>query len=210
MQIEYNSSMKKIAVVGYKGKMGSPIFLALMENFEVVGIGRNDDLGNIDNLDLVIDVASGTSSLCSAEYCLKKRIPLIIGATGQTSEENRRIEEISKFIKIIKKSNFSVGFELLKDFIDRVLIEKPENISIIEKHHIHKKDSPSGTALELKNYIEKKFLKKVHIYSIREGDIKGEHVIILKLKNEEIVIKHNVFSRDAFVDGVIKDVMNLI
>ena len=202
--------MKKIAVVGYKGKMGSPIFLALKENFEVVGIGRNDDLGNIDNLDLVIDVASGTSSLCSAEYCLKKRIPLIIGATGQTSEENRRIDEISKFIKIIKKSNFSVGFELLKDFIDRILIEKPENISIIEKHHINKKDSPSGTALELKNHIEKKFLKNVHIYSIREGDIKGEHVIILKLKNEEIVIKHNVFSRDAFVDGIVKDVMNLI
>lgn len=202
--------MKKIAVVGYKGKMGEPIFLALQENFEVVGIGRKDSLASYDNLDLVIDVASGESSVQSAEYCLEKNIPIIIGSTGQTDKENTRLDEIADSIKLIRKSNFSIGFEILKSFIDEVLKYSPESISIIEKHHIHKKDAPSGTALELKKYIESRVSSIVHIYSIREGEIKGEHAIIVKLKDEEITLRHNVFSRNAFVDGLVNEAKNLL
>ena len=76
--------MKKIAIVGYKGKMGYPIFLSLQKKFDVVGIGRGDSLEAYDDIDLVIDVASGSSSVVSAEYCFKKKIPIIIASTGQT------------------------------------------------------------------------------------------------------------------------------
>ena len=202
--------MKKIAVVGYKGKMGKPIFLALEENYDVVGVGREQCLEDYSNLDLVIDVASGESSVKSAEYCLECNIPIIIGSTGQTEQEEARLKEISKSIKVVKNSNFSIGFEVLLNMIDSCLNQDPIQIEIIEKHHIHKKDSPSGTAIELKKYIERKSEKKVEIHSIREGDEKGEHVIKFGLKNEEITIKHNVFSRQAFVEGCVKEVEKIL
>ena len=202
--------MKKIAVVGYKGKMGRPIFLALGEKFDLVGVGRENCLDEFNDLDLVIDVASGASSLLSAEYCLKHNIPIIIGSTGQSLEENERIEKIAQQIKVIKKSNFSIGFEMFESMIDNILKYNPETIEIIEKHHVNKKDSPSGTALELKRDIQEKCNKEVKITSIREGDEKGEHIIKFKFKNEEISIKHNVLSRQAFVIGVINVAKSLL
>lgn len=201
--------MKKIAVVGYKGKMGRPIFLALEEKFDVVGVGRFDCLEAYENIDLVIDVASGSSSVVSAEYCLKHNIPIIIGSTGQSFEENEKLDKIAQKIKMIRQSNFSIGFDMLVKMIDEVLKYNPESIEIIEKHHINKKDSPSGTALELKKMIEEKYNKIVNISSVREGDEKGEHEIKFKFKNEEISLKHNVFSRQAFVDGIINSVDKL-
>lgn len=202
--------MKKIAVVGYKGKMGEPIFLALKGNYDVVGIGRADSLDQFDDLDLVIDFASGESSVKSAEYCLKRNIPIIIGATGQTEQEESRLKEISKSIKVVKKSNFSIGFEMLLKVIDSCLKSDPVQIEIFEKHHINKKDSPSGTAIELKKYIENKCERCVEIHSIREGDEKGEHIILFKYIDESISIKHNVFLRQAFVEGCVKEVENLL
>ena len=202
--------MKKIAVVGYKGKMGRPIFLTLGEKFDLVGVGREDSLDEFNDLDLVIDVASGTSSVVSAEYCLRHNIPIIIGSTGQSLEENEKLNEIAQQIKVIKKSNFSIGFEMLESMIDNVLKYNPESVEIVEKHHVNKKDSPSGTALELKRIIEEKCNKEVKISSIREGDEKGEHIIKFKFKNEEISIKHNVFSRQAFVNGVINIAKSLL
>jgi 4-hydroxy-tetrahydrodipicolinate reductase len=202
--------MKKIAVVGYKGKMGEPIFLALMKNFNVVGIGRWDSLENCCDLNLVIDLASGESSVKSAEYCLKRNIPIIIGATGQTEQEESRLKEISKSIKVVKKSNFSIGFEMLLNVIDSCLKCDPVLIEIFEKHHINKKDSPSGTAIELKKYMESKCEKQINIHSIREGDEKGEHLIRFMFKQEILEIKHNVLSRQAFVEGCVKEVENLL
>ena len=202
--------MKKIAVVGYKGKMGRPIFLALKEKFDVIGIGREDKLSVCNGLDLVIDVASGESSVNSAEFCLKHHIPIIIGSTGQSEEENKRLKDISHKIVMIRKSNFSTGFEILEKMIDEVLKYNLESIEIVEKHHVNKKDAPSGTAIELKKYIEKKYCVQVKIYSIREGDEMGEHAIKFRLKKEEITIKHNVLSRQTFVDGVVKIAENLL
>ena len=201
--------MKKIAVVGYKGKMGQPIFLSLSKKYNVVGIGRDDKLEEIAGLDLVVDVASHESSVVSAEYCLKNRIPIIIGSTGQTDEENVRIEEISRSIMVIRKSNFSQGIQAVIDVMGCILKLNPQKVEIIEKHHIKKKDSPSGTALLLKDHIERLYCGLIDIQSIREGDEMGEHVIKFIFDDEEISIKHKVLSRMAFVRGLVKDVENI-
>ena len=132
--------------------MGKLIFESLEKEYVVFGVGREDCLDNFD-VDLVIDFASHESSVVSAEYCLKKNIPFIVGSTGQTKEENERLNEISKHIKVVRKANFSKGFEILKSFIDSVLKISPNGFEIIEKHHKYKKDAPSGTALELEKYI---------------------------------------------------------
>ncbi len=202
--------MKRIAVVGYKGKMGQPIFLALQKKFNVVGIGRNDNLDRYENLDLVIDVASHDSSVNSAEYCFKNNIPVIIGATGQTAIENERIEEISRHITVIKKANFAIGIEVVKIFINVLLKLNPLTVKITEKHHEGKKDAPSGTALMIREYIINKFDGDVEIQSVREGDLMGEHLIRFYFQDEIIELKHEVLSRMVFVNGVLKEVEKLL
>ncbi len=202
--------MKKIAVVGFKGKMGSLICEAIQNKYLIAKVGRDNSLNDFCDIDLVVDVASHESSLFSAEFCLKNNIPLVIGTTGQTKEENQRIEEIAKQITIVKKANFSNGIEVLKSFVTNILNFQPESIEIIEKHHIHKKDSPSGTALELKDFIEKSLNRNVNITSLREGEEMGEHKILVKFGDEALEIKHNVYSRDAFVRGVVQEVSNLL
>ena len=201
--------MKKIAIVGFKGKMGALIYQALEKKYDIIGIDKENNLKDYKDIGLVIDFSSGSNSVVSAEYCLEYKIPIIIGATGQTIEENNKIDIISKQITVIKKSNFSVGFELLKKFVDFVIQLKPNYFEIIEKHHLHKKDKPSGTALSLKDYITENFHGQVLITSIREGTEMGEHKIVAHIKDETISIQHNVISREAFVCGVVKDVEKL-
>ena len=201
--------MEKIAVVGFNGRMGRLICKALQKDYTVLGVGKDNKLDDFKNIDLVVDFATHESSLKSAEFCLKRKIPLIIGSTGQTEVENKRIDEISKEIKIIKKANFSRGIDVLKGVIDSVIMLNPLKIEIIEKHHINKKDKPSGTALELKKYVEKGYNGEVEIDSIREGDEMGEHIIVAHLEDEVISIKHNVFSRECFVKGVVEEIKKI-
>lgn len=201
--------MRKIAIVGYGGKMGSLLVKALEKNYELALVGRNDSLDNFDNVSLVVDFASHESSVKSAEFALTKQIPIIIGSTGQTEEENNRLDEISKHIKVVRRANFSRGIEVLKNFIDETITLGVRSFTIIEKHHIHKRDSPSGTALELKSYTQDSFSGKVEIFAIREGEEMGEHKIIADFGNEKLTITHNVFSRDAFIQGVISEIIKL-
>ncbi len=201
--------MKKIAVVGYKGKMGSLIYLALQNEFIVFGVDRENCLENFD-VDIVVDFASHESSVVSARFCLKNRIPLIIGSTGQTDDESKEIYEISKYIKILKLANFAKGIDILKNFIENVLMLNPDRFEIIEKHHKNKKDAPSGTAKELKNFISDRFSGEVKITSIREGEEMGEHTIIAYCGDEKLKITHNVYSRNVFVFGVVKGVKSLL
>lgn len=208
--LEYNEIMEKIAIVGYRGKMGRLITDALKDDYLCVGVGRNDNLEDFQDVDLVIDFASHESSVKSAEFCLLRKIPIIIGSTGQTEAENNRIEEISKKIKVARHANFSRGIEILKAFVDGAVTLSPEKFEIVEKHHIHKKDKPSGTAIELQAYIARRFGGEIEIKSIREGEEMGEHEIIAYLSDENLSIKHNVYSRKVFVLGVEKAVKELL
>lgn len=202
--------MEKIAVVGFKGKMGSAVAKELKKEFEVVGIGRGNNLEDFEGVNLVVDFGSHESSLESARYCEKKNIPLVIGSTGQTKEELDKIEKHAQKIKIVRKANFSQGIEMMKCFIQNILKLAPSKIEIIEKHHIHKKDKPSGTALELADYIFSQSGKRVEIKSVRKGEEMGEHEIIAWFGNEKLSIKHNVYSREAFVKGAVDEIKKIL
>lgn len=202
--------MKRIAIVGFKGKMGSLIRKVLQDEYLLCLVGKEDSLENFFDVDLVIDFGSHESSVKSAEFALAKNIPVIIGSTGQTQEEIKKLNEISKKIRVIRKANFSSGIDVLKKFIDEMITLGAKSFKIIEKHHIHKRDSPSGTALELKEYIAEKFSGKVEISSIREGEEMGEHKIIADFGSETLMITHNINSREAFVKGIVREINKLI
>lgn len=151
---------------------------------------------------------------------IKQPKPLVSGTTGHNNQ--KLLSELAKKVPIIWSANMSLGINFILQFI-RKHISSPEdedfNYSIIEAHHRNKLDTPSGTAIMLKEVIEeaestslsasslqtKKGLKKeVRITSIREGDIFGSHAIIIANSNEIIEIKHEALNRRLFAAGAIK------
>ncbi len=194
--------MIKIAVVGAKGKMGSVVCKKLETDYDILKIDIGDCLENYDDIDLVVDFATHESSVCSAEFCEKRKIPLVIGSTGQTKLENEKIKKSSEKIAIIKSGNFSKGVAILKELVLTVLKEQVDDVIIFEKHHKEKKDSPSGTALELASLFDDKNCN-LQILAERGGKEIGTHEIDFYFGNEKITLSHQAFSREAFADGVL-------
>ena len=192
----------KIAVVGANGKMGKIICEKLNAEFDVLKITRECKLDKQD-VCLVVDFASAETSVESAAWCAKHKVPLIVGSTGQTNSQKNEILKASEKTPILIAGNFSVGILLLKKLLKTVDFELVEDIVIFEKHHKNKKDKPSGTALELESLIKSKTGCFVDVLTERGGKEIGTHKIDLYLKNELISIKHQAFSRECFADGVL-------
>lgn len=194
----------KIAVIGYKGKMGSAVFNALKKEYEVIGIGKGDSFD--DSVSTVVDFASAESSVKISKKCAQKNIPLVIGSTGQTEEQLDEIKEASTFVPILMAGNFSMGVSCLKNALDALIIKDAQDIVVFEKHHREKKDAPSGTAKEIAHFIEQNFNKAVGVIFERGGKELGTHVVDIYYENEVVSLSHTVFSREAFVQGVKKAV----
>ncbi len=191
----------KIAIVGYKGKMGSCVFGKLNSKFTLVGIDRENKLTG-DSVSLVIDFADAESSVASCDWCKNNKVPLIIGSTGQTPEQNEKIREASKIIPIFKAGNFSVGIMALKNALSSLINSSTQDIVVFEKHHKNKKDAPSGTAKEIAEIIWDNFNITPSVIFERGGIEVGTHSVDIYYKNEVLSISHRAFSREAFADGV--------
>lgn len=198
----------KISLCGHKGKLGSLIKNDLKDKLYFFNPIDRDI--KVDPLtDVIIDVSSNTGTLNLINYLNKNDInkPLIIGTTGLSSRtlDMLRIYSIKSPVAII--SNFSEGINKMKKIIDDFNSLNDEwKFSMIEKHHINKKDSPSGTAktlIELMN-------RKCQIESVREGDIIGYHEIKIESDTETIMLSHNAKSREIFAKGCIKFIPEFI
>lgn len=189
----------KILLIG-KGRM-SIEFKKLYSNEIVDNFSSKEEFIDYDNLDGAIDFSYPELSISSANYCLKHHIPLVIGTTNLTDKQLQIIKDISKKIPICLDSNFSLGILKLKKCIDSLSSCQFDKIIIREYHHVDKKDSPSGTALSLKKYLNKLFLNSIEIMSFREGNICGMHSIEFINKGESIILTHDAKSRSIFASG---------
>ena len=192
----------KIMIVGHKGKMGSVVFeLAKNKGFDVFGVDKGDDL--IDKVDLVVDFSIPENTLKVAKWCVENKIPLVVGTTGHDEKQQKMLQEFSKEIPILKAGNFSIGMALLRKILRGDISKHFKEVVIYEKHHRNKKDSPSGTAVELKILIENNWNGRVEVLAERGGKEVGEHVINCYLENEVLSFSHKAFSRECFADGVL-------
>jgi len=235
--------MKKInlAISGCLGRMGQQLIKSSKsnKNFKIVTLTENKIINkkiaglklslNTDqafkNTDVIIDftVPNCTLDILKIASKLKKRV--VIGTTGFTPKEDGLIKRFSKKIPILKAGNMSLGVNLLMyltEIASKSLNE--EYLSkVLEVHHKHKKDYPSGTALmlgkgiadgqnkKLYNLIGKKFLnkksfpygKKINFNSIRRGEIIGEHEVTFSSGKEIIKLNHEAFDRALYSDGAL-------
>ncbi len=245
--------MLNIAVTGAAGRMGRNLIQACSENAncqlgaaiehegssllgsdagELAGVGRLDvtlvsQLSDVaDKFHTLIDFTRPDVTLKNIETCVSLGKNIIIGTTGFSDEEKQQIEQAAKSIAIVFAPNMSVGVNLcfkLLDIASRVLGDDVD-IEVVEAHHRHKIDAPSGTALRMGEVIADALgrnLDECAVYgregvtgerdrntigfeTIRAGDIVGDHTVMFAGIGERVEITHKASSRMTFANGAIR------
>lgn len=231
--------MIKVIMSGCNGKMGQTISGIVAEDEEtqiVAGFDIQDnkdngypvftDMGKCDvEADVVIDFSSSKATDVLLEYCVERKIPLVLCTTGLSEEQLEKVKSASEKIPVLKSANMSLGIntimKLLKEAA-KVLAPAGYDIEILERHHNQKVDAPSGTALaladtinsELDNEYEYKFdrtgdrikrpKKEIGISAVRGGTIVGDHEVIFAGIDEVIEISHHAYSKAVFGKGAVQ------
>ena len=219
----------KIALIGY-GKMGKAIEeIAIQaghiitEKFDLDGFESSD----IANADVAIEFTRAEAVKNNIIKCFDANVPVIVGTTGWYEHFDEICKIATKQNKtLFYSTNYSLGvnifFEMNK-FLAKMMNEN--NLyepTITESHHIHKLDSPSGTAITLAEGIISNFNRKkqwvntinsnikstnefdLNIHSIREDEVPGTHTVIYKSKIDNIIITHQAHNRLGFATGAVK------
>ncbi|MCC7203141.1 MAG: 4-hydroxy-tetrahydrodipicolinate reductase [Nitrospirae bacterium] len=220
-----------IDVVGAVEQEGHPLFGK--DAGEVAGIGPMKvrivyDLENIvDRGDVVIDFTNPAAALANMAKVAATGKAWVIGSTGFTKDEEENLRKLaSGKTPCVFSPNMSVGvnivFRLIQD-VAKVLGDEYD-VEIVEAHHRHKKDAPSGTAMKMANIIASslgrdlsavgKFSrhgitgerdkKEIGVQSIRAGDIVGDHTVMFCGTGERIEITHKAQNRDNFANGAVR------
>lgn len=245
--------MLNIAVTGAAGRMGRALIQAChqaeacrlaaalehpgnsllgSDAGELAGLGKlgialvDDPVAVIDNFDTLIDFTRPEVTLANLEHCVANGKNIVIGTTGFTDEQKHTIAEAGKNIGIVFAPNMSVGVNLcfkLLELAARVM-GNDVDIEIIEAHHRHKVDAPSGTAVRMGEVVADTLgrdLKQCAVYgregitgerergtigfeTIRAGDIVGEHTVMFADIGERVEITHKASSRMTFANGAVR------
>lgn len=216
--------MINIAVIGCCGKMGKRIIAlsqknkklrltAALENEGHPELGNmigqvkiSGDLNCIKAADVVIDFTPVADKRALLDAVVRFKKYLVIGTTGLKPAQVRIIEKAAADAPILYSPNLSVGVNLLFNLIREAASKlKNYNIRIKEAHHVHKKDSPSGTAKKMAEIITQQTKKEVtDIQAIREGEIIGDHEVTFESELDTLVLSHSAKTRDIFAQGALE------
>jgi 4-hydroxy-tetrahydrodipicolinate reductase len=242
----------KIVIAGASGRMGHALLQGIFEDshLELFGavdragsasIGRDagemfgkntgvyvsDDANEtLQGADVLIDFTRPEASLDYLEICQRYKVKHVIGTTGFTVEQKAKIEAASKNIAIVFAPNMSVGVTLLINLVEQAAktLNDGYDIEVVEMHHRHKVDAPSGTALRLGEAAAKGLgceLKDCAIYAregvtgerepgkigfatMRGGDVVGDHTVVFAGTGERVEITHKASSRATFAQGALR------
>jgi 4-hydroxy-tetrahydrodipicolinate reductase len=216
--------MIKLGIAGVCGKMGRRIFeLASHDrDFEITFalekkgtpmIGR--ELGKLkisstsDGLflvDVFVDFTTPEATEVNLDYVARYKKALVLGTTGLSEAQIKKVEEVSNVLPVVFSPNMSVGVNVLFSLLPELAkkLGPDYNIEIVEAHHKLKKDAPSGTAKKFAQVLADTTRKEIPTHAVRLGDIIGDHTIIFCGNSERIEIKHQAHSRDLFALGALK------
>ena len=222
--------MTKIAIAGSNGRMGRALIRAVKINPNVSQgpmLNRGDDINLVlKDFDVLVDFTRPEATLEALSICQKAGKAMVIGTTGFSDEALKIIDQASSHIPIVFAPNMSVGVNLTLKLLETTakVIGTDSNIEIVEAHHRHKVDAPSGTALKMGEVIANSLgrnLSECAVYgregteqprdkqtigfsSIRGGDVVGEHSVTFFMEGERVEITHKASSRMTYANGAIK------
>lgn len=245
--------MLDIAITGAAGRMGRNLIQSCVENpecslgaaiehasspflgqdaGEVAGVGKLDkklvsSLADVTaDFHTLVDFTRPQATLQNIAFCVANKKNLVIGTTGFSNEEKQQIQDASQSIAIVFAPNMSVGVNLcfkLLDIAAKVLGDDVD-IEVIEAHHRHKVDAPSGTALRMGEVVAQALgrslddcavygregvtgerdRKTIGFETIRAGDIVGDHTVMFAGIGERVEITHKASSRMTFANGAVR------
>ncbi len=227
----------KIIISGCNGKMGQVVEsicrtdseVSVVAGFDLTPAQRPYPVFSTPSnftgeADVVIDFSNPAALDGLLSFCTQKHIPLVLATTGFSPAQLDAIKEASKLVPIFRSANMSLGINVLLELVKKTaaILGDSYDIEIVEKHHNHKVDAPSGTALMIADaaasalnfdaeYVydrhsvrQSRDKKEIGISSVRGGTIVGEHEIMFAGRDEIIEIKHTALSREIFANGAVK------
>jgi 4-hydroxy-tetrahydrodipicolinate reductase len=245
--------MIRVAVAGAAGRMGRALIdavsdaegLTLGAAFEraaspavgqdaglLVGAGASDVLvsdnpaDSVDDFDIVIDFTMPEATLALAAVCAAAQKAMVIGTTGFSTEQLNALHAHGPHMALFMSPNMSVGVNVLLQLVERAarMLGDEVDIEVIEAHHRHKVDAPSGTAVRIGEVLAQALdrdLSKHAVYgrqgitgarerstigfsTLRGGDIVGEHTVLFAGEGERLEITHRAQSRSNFAQGAVR------
>ena len=231
--------MTRFIMHGCNGHMGQVItgIVAQDPDAEIEAgidlVGKRDNgyhvFTNIGDCDVeagaLIDFAAPKATDNLLNYCVEKKLPVVLCTTGLSAEQLDKIREASREVAVLKSANMSLGINtllsLLKDAA-KVLAPAGFDMEIVEKHHRLKLDAPSGTAIALADSMNEALGNEYHMVydrsqvrqqrddkeigmsAVRGGTIVGEHEVIFAGTDEVITFKHTAYSKAIFGKGAVQ------
>ena len=165
--------------------------------------------GALRGIDAVIDFTTPASVVAHIEACVKAGKNMVVGTTGWQKELDRVRQLVEHHgTGFVYGANFSVGVNLFFDVARSAAAALRHQYSgqIFERHHAHKKDAPSGTAIEIQRIVREAGQNKedVEIISFREGEVVGLHELVLESAADRIYLCHDAKSRRGFAEGAVQ------
>lgn len=244
----------RIAVMGPAGRMGRTLVAAIDQDAEaqlaagivesgsslagadlgeLAGVGRlgvtaSDDLTAVaDDFDVLIDFTNPATTLANLAFCAEHGKRLVIGTTGLDDAQLAELDGYRDRVPMVFAPNMSVGVNLTLNLLAtaaRALGDEGYDIEVIEAHHRHKVDAPSGTALKMGEVVADalgrtlkehgvfervgqcgpRSDKEIGFATVRAGDIVGEHTVMFATEGERIEITHKASSRMTFARGAVR------
>ena len=168
--------------------------------------GRALTPATLKDIDAVIDFTTPHAVIPNIIRCVEAGIPLVVGTTGWYQHMDKVRELVNERNgAVLYGSNFSIGMNFFFKAIQAIAPVMKYNYrgNIVERHHIHKKDKPSGTAVTIQKILESTG-EKVEVASVREGETVGMHLVMLDSLNDTILFTHDAKSRVGFAEGAVR------
>ena len=236
----------KIAVAGAGGRMGRTLIELVLaaEDLELSGameaaghaaVGEDaapgvrvtaDAAAALAGAECLIDFSTPTATLAHLDLCAGSRVPMVIGTTGFSAQERERIAAASRRIPIVLAPNMAVGVNVIFKLAETAakVLGDAYDVEIIEAHHRHKVDAPSGTALRLGEIVAQALgrdlrrsashgregntgardAKAIGFHAIRGGDIVGEHTVMFAGEGERVELVVRSTSRATYALGALR------
>jgi len=222
-----------VLVVGGTERKGSHVLgrdLGALTGGEPLGIIISDNPEPLfEHADVVVDFTSPSATAQHATLAAKTGTAHVVGTTGLDSDQMATISRAAQRVPIVMASNMSLGINLLEQVIEEMarILDTDWDIEVIEMHHRHKVDAPSGTALSLGEAAAKgrgvqlrrvsrrgrdgqvgpRVKGEIGFSAIRGGDVVGDHTIIFAADGERIEVTHKASNREIFARGAVKAVL---
>lgn len=208
-----STSELRIVVHGARGRMGTRIIECARDESRLrvvaaLDVGEAEGwIRSTDTADVVIDFSSDAGAQIAVRAALAKRSALLVGTTALSERTMRAIEEASRTVPVLVASNTSLGIAVARHLatVAASMLGAGYDIDIVERHHRHKVDAPSGTAKSLAEALQAggASVAPTRIHALRAGDVVGEHTVSFCGPGEILEIRHAATSRDLFARGAL-------